>query len=71
MAKQSAPKKTKTRTPGRPGIDPKMKKVSLGVCAAPALIKAAKDAAWKRGESFSSYVQRAVQTQLLTEYQNP
>ena len=64
MPKHSTPKRKKA---GRPEIEPKMKKVSMGVCGTPALIEAAKRAAFRRGESFSSYVNRAVQSQLLNE----
>jgi hypothetical protein len=42
-------------------------KIKLSASASPALIAAATKMAYKRGESFSNYVARAIQTQLLNE----
>lgn len=50
---------------GRPATG--KNKIKLSASASPALIAAASKAAAKRNESFSSYVARAIQTQLLEE----
>jgi hypothetical protein len=64
--------------PKRPPINPQVKrgrpatgksKVKLSASASPALIAAAAKAAAKKNESFSAYVSRAIQTQLLNDYE--
>jgi len=57
--KQVGPKR------GRPATG--KQKIKLSASASPALIAAASKAAAKNGESFSSYVARAIQTQLLED----
>jgi predicted HicB family RNase H-like nuclease len=62
------PKQSNTPTQpkrGRPATG--RNKIKLSASASPTLIAAAAKAAAKRGESFSSYVARAIQTQLLEE----
>ena len=61
MRHQAAPKPKR----GRPSVA--VRKIKLSASASPTLIDAAMKMATKRGESFSSYVARAIQTQLLNE----
>jgi len=62
------PKTTKEEQSPRRGRPATGKtKVKLSASASPALIALAMKMANKRGESFSSYVARAIQTQILNE----
>lgn len=62
------PKPTSDTPPAKRGRPATGKtKIKLSASAPPALIAAAAKMAHKRGESFSSYVARAIQTQLLNE----
>lgn len=56
---------TPQRKRGRPPTG--KTKIKLSASASPALIATATKHAYKRGESFSSYVCRAIQTQILNE----
>jgi len=65
MAKQSPLKEKSARGPGRPATGKTKGKLSATVN--PALIEAATKAAYKKGESLSQFVSRAIQNLILEQ----